>query len=292
MPAGAASFPTLRGPARIRELVGQWRARQQTVALVPTMGNLHEGHLSLARLARGLADRVVVSVFVNPTQFGPGEDFAAYPRTLDEDVAKLAAGGTTDALYVPAVEEIYPFGLDEAVGFVLPEISRELCGASRPGHFEGVASVVCRLLHIVAPDTLVLGRKDYQQLIIVERLIADLSLPVRLAAGTIVRDADGLALSSRNRYLSADERARAPALHATLAAVGKAVRAGRRDYVSLQAEAVGRLRAAGFKPDYVEIRRADDLVRPEAADGGERLIVLGAASLGPARLIDNVPVEA
>lgn len=290
VPSDSPSFPTLQGPPRIRAAVADWRARQLTVVLVPTLGNLHDGHLSLARLARRIGDRVVMSIFVNPTQFGPGEDFAAYPRTLEQDVAKLVAEGTVDALYVPTVEEIYPFGLDQAVRFVLPDIGHELCGASRPGHFDGVASVVCRLLNIVQPDTLVLGRKDYQQLIVVARMIRDLNLPVRLASGPTVRDADGLALSSRNRYLSADERTRAPALYETLEAVGDAVRGGRRDYAALALEATGRLRAAGFNPDYVEIRRAENLGRPAGEDAGERLMVLAAAWLGPARLIDNVMI--
>lgn len=288
VPEESAAPPVLEGPERIRAAVAGWRALNQTVALVPTMGNLHAGHLRLARLARRIADRVVVSIFVNPTQFGPNEDFAGYPRTLDEDVAKLAAEGTADALYVPSVEEIYPLGLERAVRFVLPAISRELCGASRPGHFDGVASVVCRLLNIVAPETLLLGRKDYQQLVIVGQMIRDLNLPVRLASGPTVRAADGLALSSRNAYLSADERGRAPALYETLRSVRDAVRAGRRDFAALAAQAVERLRSEGFAPDYVEVRRAGDLAQPAGAEDGESLIVLGAAWLGRARLIDNL----
>ena len=167
----------------VRDLVAGWRAQHQTVAVVPTMGNLHEGHLSLVRLARRIADRVVVTIFVNPTQFGPGEDFADYPRTLEEDRESLERSAPVDALFVPDEKEIYPFGTDEAVRLVMPSLSRELCGASRPGHFDGVASVVCRLLNVVGPDVLVLGRKDYQQLILLERLIVDLRLPVRVVPG-------------------------------------------------------------------------------------------------------------
>jgi pantoate--beta-alanine ligase len=291
VPARLAELPIVAETERVRERVAAWRSARETVALVPTMGNLHEGHLSLARLARGVADRVVMSIFVNPTQFGPSEDFAGYPRTLDDDVAKLEAQGTVDLLYVPDERQIYPLGLDEAVRFVLPALSRELCGASRPGHFDGVASVVCRLLHIVAPEALVLGRKDYQQLILIERMIADLSLSVHVTGAPTVRHADGLALSSRNNYLTADERARAPTLHRALEDVRGAVHAGARDFAALGTRAQTSLRDAGFRPDYVEIRRAQDLEPAAEADVQPgRLIVLAAAWLGKARLIDNMPI--
>jgi pantoate--beta-alanine ligase len=244
----------------------------------------------LTELAAREADRVVVSIFVNPTQFGPTEDFASYPRTLEDDRARLAAAGTVDLLFVPEVREIYPFGVADAVRVTLPALSRELCGASRPGHFDGVASVVCRLLNIVTPDVLVLGRKDYQQVVLLERMIADLRLPVAVVAGETQREADGLAMSSRNRYLDAQERARAPALHAALLRVSDAVRAGATDFAAQEARAESSLEREGFRPDYVEVRRASDLGKPGAADGPGGLVVVGAAWLGRARLIDNVPI--
>jgi pantoate--beta-alanine ligase len=287
MGARSASVPLVSTADEVRERVAEWRDSSQTVVLVPTLGNLHEGHLSLARLARKVGDRVVVTIFVNPTQFGPGEDFANYPRTLDEDRAKLAAAGTVDLLFVPEEQEIYPFGTEGAVRFVLPPLSRELCGASRPGHFDGVASVVCRLLDIVVPQSVVLGRKDYQQLILLKHMITDLRLPIRVVPGATFRDIDGLALSSRNRYLSAEERARAARLHAVLEEAQRALEAGGTDYAALERQALERLREAGFRPDYVAVRRAADLREPRPGEPRDALIVLGAAWLGSARLIDN-----
>jgi pantoate--beta-alanine ligase len=274
----------------VREAVRGWRAASESVAFVPTMGNLHAGHLSLAELAASEADRVVASIFVNPTQFGPNEDFAAYPRTLDEDSARLSAAGTVDLLFVPDEREIYPFGAELAARITLPPLSRELCGASRPGHFDGVGSVVCRLLNIVAPDTLVLGQKDYQQAILLERMITDLRLPVAVRVGAIRREPDGLAMSSRNRYLDASERAQAPKLHAALVRLRDAVRAGETDYQRLQADARAVLKAAGFAPDYVEVRRAADLGKPADPDTRQDLVVLAAAWLGRTRLIDNLRI--
>jgi len=259
----------------------------ESVALVPTMGNLHEGHLSLARLAAGHADRVIVSIFVNPTQFGVGEDFGAYPRTLEADREALAKTGVVDAIFVPAVEEIYPFGLDAAFRVSVPPLGAELCGAVRPGHFEGVATVVLRLLNIVGPDRIVLGRKDYQQLILLERMIADLRLPVGVLAGETRRHDDGLAMSSRNSYLTMEERRSAPLLHATLEKVGSALARGARNYAELEARARTELAAAGFRPDYVEVRVASDLTKPNGHHDPGELIVLAAAWLGKARLIDN-----
>ncbi|HEU4619260.1 MAG TPA: pantoate--beta-alanine ligase [Gammaproteobacteria bacterium] len=285
-----APMPLAATAEEVRERVEAWREARQTVVLVPTLGNLHEGHLSLVRLARNIGDRVVVSIFVNPTQFGPTEDFAHYPRTLEEDRAKLAEAGTVDLLFVPDEKEIYPFGTERAVRFVLPPLSRELCGATRPGHFDGVASVVCRLLNVVEPNTLVLGRKDYQQLVLVEHMVADLRLPVRVVSGATFREPDGLAMSSRNRYLTEAERGRAPRLHAVLEETQQRLRAGSRDYSALEREAMDRLREAGFRPDYVEVRRAAGLTKPETGDDASALIVLAAAWLGGARLLDNTSV--
>jgi pantoate--beta-alanine ligase len=255
------------------------------------MGNLHAGHLSLARLAAERADRVVLTIFVNPTQFGVGEDYAAYPRTLSEDRALIDRAGTVDALFVPDVEEIYPFGTESAFGLDVPELGQQLCGVSRPGHFNGVASVVLRLLNIIAPDLIVLGRKDYQQLVIIERMIADLRLPVGVLAGETERDADGLAISSRNFYLTADERKLAPLLHATLQDAGSRLARGERDYGAIEQSAVERLAQGGFRPDYVEVRLARDLGRPNGNQTPAELVVLAAAWLGRARLIDNVRVS-
>jgi pantoate--beta-alanine ligase len=266
----------------------EWREYGLSVALVPTMGNLHDGHMSLAALARQSADRVVMSIYVNPTQFVGGEDFGAYPRTLEQDRAAIARDGQVDHLFVPNESTIYPFGTDQAVRLSMPGLSRELCGASRPGHFDGVASVVLRLLNIVAPDVLVLGRKDYQQLILIERMIADLSLDVRVTSGPTMRHDDGLAFSSRNRYLTDDERKRAPALHDVLVDLAEAVLAGDGDYATLQQAAVAELAAQGFEPDYVEVRRAGDLAVPDGTETPAELIVLAAAWLGKARLIDNL----
>ncbi|HEY8522060.1 MAG TPA: pantoate--beta-alanine ligase [Gammaproteobacteria bacterium] len=284
-----AHVPVLKTVADVRRRVAEWRAAGSSVALVPTMGNLHEGHLSLARRAVQAADRVVLSIFVNPTQFGPNEDFAAYPRTLDEDRAKVERDDIVHALFVPDEADIYPFGSAEAVRVTLPALSRELCGASRPGHFDGVATVVLRLFNIVTPDVAVFGEKDYQQLILVERMVADLAVPVRILRAPIVREPDGLAMSSRNRYLTPDERSRAPALHAALEGAAAALRGGEADYARVEAQAKEALARAGFRPDYVEVREAADLAKPRSG-GGAPLIVLGAAWLGRARLIDNVRV--
>lgn len=275
---------TLTALAALRGAVARFRTAGERVALVPTMGNLHRGHLALVTRARAEAERVVVTVFVNPTQFGPGEDFAAYPRTPDADAGVLAAAGC-DVLFLPPVAEVYPGGEAGATRVEVPGLSTILCGAFRPGHFAGVTSVVARLFNMVGPDVAVFGDKDYQQLTIIRRMVRDLHLPVRIVGLSTVREPDGLALSSRNQYLTPAERAMAPRLAAVLADVATAVAAGRRDFAALEAQAVATLAAAGFRPDYVAIRRADDLGEPGA--GGAALVVLAAAWLGRARLIDN-----
>jgi pantoate--beta-alanine ligase len=271
----------------VRAAVALWRSAGETIAFAPTMGNLHAGHLSLAALGAKAARRVVMSIFVNPVQFGPGEDFAAYPRTLAADEALIAAAGNVDLLFVPDAAEIYPFGIEHAVRLQLPALSRELCGASRPGHFDGVATVVCRLLNIVTPDVLFLGQKDYQQFVLMQLMIADLRMSVELRMAPTLREPDGLAMSSRNRYLDAAQRARAPALYRALARVRDELRGGAEQLAPLIAAARAELEHAGFEPDYVEIRRQGDLA---AADprGAEERVVLAAARLGRARLIDNL----
>lgn len=268
----------------MRALVQGWRRAGRTVAFVPTMGNLHEGHMSLVALARARADIAVASVFVNPLQFGRGEDLVAYPRSLEQDRARLAAGGA-QALFVPSEEEIYPRGLADTTRVEVPGLGDILCGAHRPGHFGGVATVVNILLNLVRPDLAVFGEKDYQQLLIIKRMVADLRIPVEVLSGPIHREADGLAMSSRNGYLSADERAAAPLLHRTLAATARRIVEGEgRDRAT--AEALEALSSAGFRPDYLELRRASDLA--ESVDEGEEGRLLVAAWLGQARLIDNV----
>ena len=277
----------VRTVGAVRAAVAEWRAAGDGIAFAPTMGNLHAGHMSLAALCAQAARRVVMSIFVNPTQFGPSEDFAAYPRTLAADEALIAAAGDVDLLFVPDAAEIYPFGLEQAVRVQLPALSRELCGASRPGHFDGVATVVCRLLNIVGPDVLFLGQKDYQQFVLMQRMIADLRLPVDLRMGPTVREPDGLALSSRNRYLDAAERKQAPALYRALSEVREQLLAGAQDFSRLTADARAELERAGFRPEYVEIRRQGDLGAADARLKEQR-IVLGAARLGRTRLIDNL----
>jgi len=271
----------------LRAQVSAWRHAGQRIALVPTMGNLHAGHYSLVELARAQADRVVTSLFVNPTQFGPKEDFARYPRTLGEDRAGLTAHGC-DALFAPSIEEMYPFGTADSVCIEVPKISEPLEGALRPGHFAGVATVVCKLFQLVQPDTAVFGRKDYQQLLVIERLVADLRMPIEIVAGTTHREAGGLAMSSRNQYLSPTERETATTIYRTLKAMRDQWREGR-PTDAIEATALSSLRAAGFVPDYASIRRARDLETPRDERNG--LIALIAAHLGKTRLIDNLPLD-
>ena len=282
------TLKTVRTIASLQENLHGWRAHEETVALVPTMGNLHAGHLSLVELARTLADRVVVSIFVNPTQFGPGEDFAAYPRTLDQD-RRLLTRANVDILFAPPVEAIYPQRERAGTVVSVPELSQVLCGEFRPGHFDGVASVVTRLFNLVQPDIAVFGQKDYQQLLVIRRLQADLHLTVRVVAGPTLREPDGLALSSRNQYLDADGRARAPALHLALANCAERLRRGDRAFGALEKRGQAELVSAGFFPDYFSIRNAADLSLPNPAS--RNLVVMAAGHLGRARLIDNELVE-
>ena len=268
----------------LRERVGGWRRVGLRVGFVPTMGNLHAGHHSLVRLARKHCDRVVASVFVNPTQFGPGEDFERYPRTPEADAAGLEASGC-DLLWMPSVATMYPYGADATVQVRVPAVTETLEGAHRPGHFDGVATVVARLFHQVQPDVAAFGRKDYQQLEVIRYLVRDMAFPLELLAGETLRESDGLAMSSRNQYLSAAERAIAPRLQQALQQVASALQSGA-DRAAAEAEAVSGLRRAGFEVDYVAVRRPD-LSVPAAGEGGER-VVLAAARLGRTRLIDNL----
>jgi pantoate--beta-alanine ligase len=243
-----------------------WKHEGLRVALVPTMGNLHAGHFSLVKLARQHAERVVASVFVNPTQFGPNEDYAQYPRTPEADRAGLAAAGC-DALWMPSVQTMYPFGADQAMRMHLPGVSEILEGERRPGHFDGVCTVVSRLFNQVQPDVAVFGKKDYQQLAVIRQMVVELAFSVAVFGGEIVREADGLAMSSRNQYLSAAERTAAPAIRQTLLALRDACVAGM-PHEQAEAEASRRLQAAGFVVDYVLVRRSD--LGAPASDGTGR----------------------
>ncbi|MBU1237403.1 MAG: pantoate--beta-alanine ligase [Gammaproteobacteria bacterium] len=256
------------------------------VALVPTMGNLHDGHIALMTQARGHADTVVATIFVNRLQFRPGEDFDSYPRTFQADCGKLEAAGV-DHLFAPTEAEMYP----RPQGYhVVPPAEQDgiLEGEFRPGHFRGVATVVMKLFQIVGPDVALFGKKDYQQLMVIRNMVADLNLPIEIVGGETVRAGDGLALSSRNGYLSAEERAEAPHLNRAITKVVAAIRAGNADFAGLERDAVAELTAAGWRPDYIAIRKKTDLQLPPAHESG--LVVLAAARLGSTRLIDNLEV--
>ncbi|HKR76760.1 MAG TPA: pantoate--beta-alanine ligase [Rhodanobacter sp.] len=279
---------TVQDLPALRAAIRSWRSQGQTVGLVPTMGNLHAGHYSLLKLARARADRVVASVFVNPTQFGPSEDFERYPRTLAQDQAGLAEHDC-DLLFAPEVATMYPFGAEQGVSIHVPGITDTLEGAHRPGHFDGVATVVCKLFNQVQPDIAVFGQKDFQQLKVIERMVSDLALPVKVIGAPTLRADDGLALSSRNQYLSDAERALAPLIQQTLQQMRELLDKGHARRI-IEEAAQSKLERAGFVPDYAVVRRAEDLSEP--ADGErEGLVALIAARLGTTRLIDNLPFD-
>ena len=275
---------TARTVSDLRARLAKWRKAGESVALVPTMGALHEGHLSLVGLAKSKADHVVVSIFVNPIQFGPREDFNLYPRDEAGDLVKLAKAGA-DLVFAPEVTEMYPQGFSTQVR--VGDLTEDLCGAARPNHFDGVATVVAKLLLQCAPDLAVFGEKDYQQLLVIKRLVRDLNVPVEIVPGPIVREKDGLALSSRNAYLSPSERKTAPLLYQTISAVAADLAQGRGCDDAVVA-ARFKLDAAGFRVDYVAVRDPDTL-KPLSGPV-KRARVLAAAYLGKTRLIDNVPV--
>ncbi|MDX8380397.1 MAG: pantoate--beta-alanine ligase, partial [Gallionella sp.] len=265
------------------------RARLSTesaIAFVPTMGNLHEGHLNLMREARNHGDCVVASLFVNPLQFGPNEDFDQYPRTLDADSEKLQ--GLVDIIFAPTVNEMYPVPQDIFVA--LPPVAAELCGAARPGHFCGMATVVLKLLNIVQPQVALFGKKDYQQLYLIRHLVAQLNLPIKIVGVETVRALDGLALSSRNQYLTPDERGKAAFLRQVLLSLSQAILQGEGDYTRLQQDAFDDLLQRGWAVDYVSIRRQSDL--QVATHRHSDLVILAAAKLGQSRLLDNVELVA
>lgn len=269
------------------EQVVEWRHNDEHIALVPTMGSLHAGHLSLVELAKEHAERVVVSIFVNPTQFGEDEDYEEYPRSLERDARRLKTTAA-DLIFAPDVATVYPFGIENATTVSVPGLTENFCGASRPGHFDGVTSVVARLFALVQPDAAVFGQKDYQQQLVIRHMAEDMNLPVAIITAETAREDDGLAMSSRNTYLSDDERAAAPALFETLSSVGSELQNGRRNFAELESNAAKRLANAGFEVDYFAIRRAENLAVPDR--DCDDLVVLAAAGLGGARLIDNVVV--
>jgi pantoate--beta-alanine ligase len=268
----------------LRARVNGWKREGLRVGFVPTMGNLHAGHYSLVMLARQYADRVVSSVFVNPTQFGPNEDFTRYPRTPEADTTGLEGAGC-DVLWLPTVESMYPFGVELAARINVPGVSSVLEGAHRPGHFDGVCTVVTRLFNQVQPDVAAFGKKDFQQLAVIRQMVTDLAFPIEILGGSIVRESDGLAMSSRNQYLSADERPAAAEIRKTLLAMRTAVASGQ-PRLEVEAEASRRLAAAGFAVDYAAVRRPD-LSEPEDGEKSARVALI-AAKLGRTRLIDNL----
>jgi pantoate--beta-alanine ligase len=272
--------------AAVRERARLWHRERRRIAFVPTMGNLHLGHLSLFQAARRSGERFVASIFVNPMQFGPNEDFAHYPRTPREDEQMLASAGC-DLMFVPDVAEIYPRGFEHSTRLEVPELSRVLEGEFRPGHFEGVATVVAKLFNIVEPDLAVFGEKDYQQLAVIRRIVADLCMPVEIVGAPTVRESDGLAMSSRNQYLKPDERRIAPRIFQELERAASRLVAGESDFARIEASAAEALTSAGFRTEYFVVRARDlSAARPELRE----LVVLAAARLGKARLIDNLQV--
>ncbi len=276
---------TVKTVRELRAAVARARGEGKRIAFVPTMGNLHSGHAALVTKAAQRADFVVASIFVNPLQFGPNEDLDKYPRTLVADQEKLLQAGC-HLLFAPTADEMYPDGMGVQTRVSVPHLSEGLCGASRPGHFEGVATVVSKLFNMVQPDLAVFGQKDFQQLAVIRALVRDLNMPIQIIGEPTVRADDGLALSSRNGYLNAEQRAAAPAVYRTLNQLAEAIRQGRHDYPALIAEGQQALIAAGFKPDYLEVRQALNL-RPATAEDRD-LVILVAAVLGSTRLIDNL----
>ena len=276
---------TCNSNAQLQAALKRYRSEGQSIAFVPTMGNLHEGHLDLVRRARALCDIVVVSIFVNPMQFGAGEDLDAYPRTMAADKEKLFSEGV-QLLYAPGVEDIYPEGMEKQTVVSVPDLGDTLCGNSRPGHFDGVTTVVCKLFSIVQPDVAVFGEKDFQQLSIVRKMVLDLCMAVEIVGVATTRDEDGLAKSSRNGYLTDEERDIAPLMHQTLNTCREAIACGFDNFLQLESHARMKLLQAGFEPDYFAVR--DALTLRAVTEDTEEVAILAAARLGNTRLIDNV----
>jgi pantoate--beta-alanine ligase len=271
--------------AQVRAQVSRWRGAGERVVFVPTMGNLHAGHVSLIEAARRHGKRFVASIFVNPMQFGPNEDFAHYPRTPTQDSKMLSDAGC-DLMFMPEVGEIYPNGAERATRIEVPDISNILCGEFRPGHFEGVATVVAKLFHIVDPDVAIFGEKDFQQLTVIRRMVADLCLRVEIVGAPTVREADGLAMSSRNQYLDEAQRKLAPTIYRQLRQAVAALESGWRDFAKIESAGRAALDGAGFRTDYFSVRDAKTLM--PAQPDTKSFVVLTASRLGKARLIDNI----
>jgi pantoate--beta-alanine ligase len=283
------SMSTATTIAAVRAHVARWRAAGERVVFVPTMGNLHAGHVSLIEAARKHGKRFVASIFVNPMQFGPNEDFAHYPRTPSQD-AKMLSDAGCDLMFMPEVGEIYPNGSAHATRVEVPGISNILCGEFRPGHFEGVATVVAKLFNIVDPDVAIFGEKDFQQLTVIRRMAADLCLRVEIVGAPTVREADGLAMSSRNQYLDEAQRKLAPAIHRQLRQAVAALAAGVREFAQIEGAGRAALDGAGFRTDYFSVR--DALSLAPASPDTKRFVVMAASRLGKARLIDNIQYPA
>lgn len=272
----------------LRELRRRWQLEGKVIAFAPTMGNLHEGHFQLAKEARKVADIVVVSIFVNPLQFGPDEDLDSYPRTLQNDLAGLEALGV-DVVFTPQVSDIYSRGIEQQTFVEVPGLSYMICGASRPGHFRGVATIVCKLFNMVQPNHAFFGEKDFQQLQVIRAMVTDLSMNLQIHGVPTVRENDGLAMSSRNNYLSSENRQLAPNLYQNMMAIAEKIELGRRDFSVIIQEHAAQLTDLGFKVDYIEIRSTDTLLPPGHEDN--EIAILMAAFLGKTRLIDNCRVK-
>ncbi len=277
---------TIANKRPLRDLLDEIRLAGKTIAIVPTMGNLHAGHLQLVKVAKAKADFVVSTIFVNPLQFGPHEDLEAYPRTLSEDIAKLTAEGC-DCLFMPAVSEIYSGSPGEQSIVQVPELTELHCGKSRPGHFAGVATIVCKLFNIVQPQTALFGLKDYQQFQVIRKMIADLEFDIDLVGVEIQRDTLGLALSSRNQYLNNEQKQKAALIYQSLLDIEKRInKEGNQNFADLEAMAIQRLNAAGFNVDYFSICNANTLHAASKLD--REFVILAAVQVGPSRLLDNV----
>ncbi|WP_440812238.1 pantoate--beta-alanine ligase [Pseudomonas syringae] len=276
---------TVKTVQELRAAIARARGEGKRIALTPTMGNLHSGHAALVAKAAQRADFVVATIFVNPLQFGPKEDLATYPRTLAADQEKLLAAGC-NLLFTPSVEEMYPHGMTSQTIVSVPHLSQGLCGASRPGHFEGVATVVSKLFNMVQPDLAIFGEKDFQQLAVIRAMVRDLNMPIQIIGEPTVRAEDGLALSSRNGYLNEEQRAAAPALYQAIRQIADALRAGEQDFDTLLTGKKRQLEAAGFRIDYLEICETNSL-RPASAQDRD-VVILAAAFMGTTRLIDNL----
>ncbi|MBL4631004.1 MAG: pantoate--beta-alanine ligase [Paraglaciecola sp.] len=272
----------------LREIRRTWQSSAKVIAFVPTMGNLHQGHLNLVREAKKNADIVVVSIFVNPMQFGPDEDLDAYPRTLENDKSLLENLGV-DVLFMPQVSDIYARGLEQQTFVEVPGLSYMICGASRPGHFRGVATIVCKLFNMVQPNLAFFGEKDFQQLQVIKAMVTDLSMNLKVFGVATTRESDGLAMSSRNQYLKEEERKLAPTLYKKMHELVDEIYAGRRDYSKLLQGYKLQLSELGFNPDYLEIRNIESLLQPGHED--QQLVLLAAAFLGKTRLIDNLKIS-